>query len=254
MYRPTQAIKRFHVFLLFALFILMSSSCEFKEEIRLVKNQKLIPPTAFDLIELGAYGLDLTNVSNYKDVTIGDLYNEIALLINGRVEYKNPNLNIIKKAHKEYLTETYPLSKFVTVQVYNSSGAVCGITLYAVNTRLNSVEVVEGSIGEDEEFYPGSLFNYKLLGEYMMLKISKEHRDHYKNIPLPIKENDICIVNIEKLNVRSSPNSDNNLIGTLIKGTKVKVVEIIDDEWVKVALKNGDGYVASKYLQKEVVD
>jgi uncharacterized protein YgiM (DUF1202 family) len=55
-------------------------------------------------------------------------------------------------------------------------------------------------------------------------------------------------VNADSLNIRSEPNTDSDIIGSLDRDQKVKVLE--EGEWSKIQYNDKEGYVKSSYLQK----
>lgn len=62
----------------------------------------------------------------------------------------------------------------------------------------------------------------------------------------------IKYISASKLNVRQEPKSGSTIIGGLVKGTKVEVLETIVDEetsntWYKVSLNNQEGYLSATY-------
>jgi cell wall-associated NlpC family hydrolase len=50
------------------------------------------------------------------------------------------------------------------------------------------------------------------------------------------------------VNARSLPSTSSTILGTLSKGTKVKVLEEVSNGWVKIAAYNRTGYVYSSYI------
>ena len=57
-------------------------------------------------------------------------------------------------------------------------------------------------------------------------------------------------VSAYKLNVRSGPGTSHKSLGTLRKGDKIEVTEIIDRDWCKINTKNKAGYVSRKFIQR----
>lgn len=51
------------------------------------------------------------------------------------------------------------------------------------------------------------------------------------------------------LNVRDYPRTDAEILGTLKKGAKVKILQLNGD-WCRINYKGSEGWIASKYLKK----
>ncbi len=50
------------------------------------------------------------------------------------------------------------------------------------------------------------------------------------------------------LNVRSAPNTDCKVIGQVVLGDELELLEITNENWVKIAIGDCEGYVARQYL------
>lgn len=57
------------------------------------------------------------------------------------------------------------------------------------------------------------------------------------------------VVTSSKLNVRVGSSTSKKVLGTLKKGDKVDVIEVVNRNWYKVMTGSGEGYVSSKYLE-----
>lgn len=57
------------------------------------------------------------------------------------------------------------------------------------------------------------------------------------------------VVTSSKLNVRVGTSTLKKVLGTLKKGDKVDVIEVVNRNWYKVMTGSGEGYVSSKYLE-----
>ena len=67
--------------------------------------------------------------------------------------------------------------------------------------------------------------------------------------PQPAVQYTTATVNIDALNLRPSPNTNNNPIKVLYHGTRVRVISV-DQGWAKVIDDTGiEGYLADSYLQ-----
>jgi uncharacterized protein YraI len=58
------------------------------------------------------------------------------------------------------------------------------------------------------------------------------------------------VVNVDSLNVRSGPSADNALVGSLVRGTRVEVLDK-SGTWWKIRSGNITGYVNSSYLKAD---
>lgn len=59
----------------------------------------------------------------------------------------------------------------------------------------------------------------------------------------------LIIVNeTETLRVRQEPNTDAEVLGLLAQNDALNVVEVMDDEWIKVDFYHGDAYVLAEYV------
>jgi len=56
------------------------------------------------------------------------------------------------------------------------------------------------------------------------------------------------VVNTDVLNFRSGPGTGYGIIGQLVQGGNVQIVEHVNSEWVKVSYNGNVGYVCTKYL------
>ena len=57
-------------------------------------------------------------------------------------------------------------------------------------------------------------------------------------------------INIEALNLRPSPNTNNNPIKVLYQGTRVRVISVDNQGWAKVIDEAGvEGYLSNNYLR-----
>lgn len=223
--------------------LISTQSCELQTEVRLVKNQKLVSPTVFAARELFSF-----ENNNEKNFTNKEIYDEIALLIGGSVEYKTSGLNYLKPQIRKAVKDLHPTSKFVMVTVRNKNKTLAIWSIHAVNTRLKTSEVIGGEIGKRES--NSFMFNTVLLSEYTLLKSDISHRNYYINKLSSMKANDLCAVNITELNLRVSPSTKSKVVGILDKDVKVRVLEVTNDSWVKVKLNNAEGYVFKKYITK----
>lgn len=56
------------------------------------------------------------------------------------------------------------------------------------------------------------------------------------------------VVNTDVLNFRSGPGTGYGIIGQLVQGENVQIVEHVNSEWVRISHNGNIGYVCSKYL------
>lgn len=57
-----------------------------------------------------------------------------------------------------------------------------------------------------------------------------------------------CIVTTTKLNVRKTPSSESNVIGTLSKGDTINI-RVYKKSWAEIDFKKGIGYVSKKHIE-----
>ena len=68
-------------------------------------------------------------------------------------------------------------------------------------------------------------------------------------VPQPAVQYRTAIVNISALNLRPSPNTNNNPIKVLYEGTRVRVISV-DQGWAKVIDDTGvEGYLSNNFLR-----
>lgn len=52
------------------------------------------------------------------------------------------------------------------------------------------------------------------------------------------------------VNFRTAPSTSSKVLGVLKTGTRVEVLEVVNNSWVKVNYKNNKGYVSTKFLKE----
>src|SRR2546428_2338934 len=66
---------------------------------------------------------------------------------------------------------------------------------------------------------------------------------------LSLRAQEIYKVNAERLNIRKDLGNHSKPYGYILKGELVTIIDKSNPDWFKVRLKNGEGYVSSKYLE-----
>ncbi len=209
-------------------------SCQFVEpkEINLVKQHTI-------------------QIESNEYITVENICKKLAGL-KGRVDWKIINTKDLKiKA----LATNFPHTKIVNATIFRSENVEYGHLVFLINTNTDLVEFLAGELGDSDEFWGDNALMVSEIIKIELLRLNYDEEyikkfDNLNNFQSSLKAGDICFVTVDKLNLRSSPSVDENIVGIINKDAKIKIIEIVNDDWVKIDLENGEGYVSTKYLKR----
>ncbi|WP_455542706.1 SH3 domain-containing protein [Intestinibacter sp.] len=127
------------------------------------------------------------------------------------------------------------------------SGSAATYTKLGTLTKGSKVEVVQKLSNGWYKIKYNSSYGY-VLGTYVKLDAQKP--DDGSQDQKPSEEKVIATgVTTENLNVRRGSGATYERLGTLVKGSKVEIVEKLSNGWYKIKYNNSYGYVSGTYVK-----
>jgi len=171
--------------------ILTIFSCTSSKEIELIRATKIIPENLNYKYSISPNDLQLAGINNINEITLGNVADEMGVLLEGKIEFSNTSPEAIRNSINPEILNRYSTSKFVEIKIKNNVGFNFVNAVYAVNSFTKDINLIKGYIAKsanpvtnfpDTTYYDKENFHAVLLLNNVLLRNVKEYRETCKSI------------------------------------------------------------------------